>query len=166
MTQQQEDDLIHVLRILDLSSAQRGHLQPAMRLMVELMQRQSRRTGPECNCARCVLPWAGNGSQWPQMGRELIASSAVFRASLAACAAVLTPLGIDLLGAFEAENGFDEPRAAAVGLASIQVSSAQAPPLQSDNCRIEGMSRLPGIKSGTYHSGEEPVFVNHLISRR
>ncbi len=55
------------------------------------------------------------------MGRELIAASPVFRASLRACAAVLTPLGIDLLAAFKADNGFDEPRAAAVGLASIQV---------------------------------------------
>ena len=55
------------------------------------------------------------------MGRDLIAASPVFRASLEACAAVLTPLGIDLLGAYEADNGFDEPRTAAVGLASLQV---------------------------------------------
>ena len=65
-------------------------------------------------------------------GRRWAASSSPAQRSSAPawrrCAAVLTPLGIDLLGAFEAENGFDEPRAAAVGLASIQVSSAQAPP--------------------------------------
>ena len=62
------------------------------------------------------------------MGRELITRSPVFRASLGECAAVLSPLGIDLLGAFEAENGFDEPRAAAVGLGSVQARAACRPP--------------------------------------
>lgn len=71
------------------------------------------------------------------MGRELIATSEVFRASLKACAAVLTPLGIDLMAAFEADNGFDEPRTAATGLASLQVrdfTSWEGQTTLSDTC--------------------------------
>jgi acyl transferase domain-containing protein len=65
--------------------------------------------------------WAGNGSQWPKMGRELIEQNATFRESIKICASVLTPMGLDLLEAFEKEDGFSEARLAAVGLASVQV---------------------------------------------
>lgn len=64
----------------------------------------------------------GNGSQWPKMGRELIEQNATFRESIKICASVLTPLGLDLLEAFEKEDGFSEARLAAVGLASVQVT--------------------------------------------
>ena len=69
----------------------------------------------------CVVWRAGNGSQWPRMGRELLQSSATFRSSIDICAKALSPHGIDLLAAYEAEEGFGDARTAAVGLASIQV---------------------------------------------
>ena len=69
----------------------------------------------------CVVWCAGNGSQWPRMGRELLQSSATFRNSIDICAKALSPYGIDLLAAYEAEEGFGNARTAAVGLASIQV---------------------------------------------
>ncbi|EIE23140.1 hypothetical protein COCSUDRAFT_47508 [Coccomyxa subellipsoidea C-169] len=65
--------------------------------------------------------FTGNGSQWPKMGRELIEQNATFRESIKICASVLTPLGLDLLEAFEKEDGFSEARLAAVGLASVQI---------------------------------------------
>lgn len=65
---------------------------------------------------------SGNGSQWPKMGRELIEQNDTFRESLKICASVLTPLGLDLLAAFEKDDGFSEARLAAVGLASVQVT--------------------------------------------
>ncbi|CAK0786732.1 hypothetical protein CVIRNUC_009946 [Coccomyxa viridis] len=65
--------------------------------------------------------FTGNGSQWPRMGRELLQSSATFRSSIDICAKALSPHGIDLLAAYEAEEGFGDARTAAVGLASIQI---------------------------------------------
>ena len=55
------------------------------------------------------------------MGRELLQSNATFRKSIDICAKALTPYGIDLIAAYEAEEGFGDARTAAVGLASIQV---------------------------------------------
>ncbi len=78
-----------------------------------------------------VLSCTGNGSQWPKMGRELIHENATFRKSIEICASVLKPLGLDLLAAFEKDDGFSEARMAASGLASVQVtafSNADAPP--------------------------------------
>ena len=69
----------------------------------------------------CVVWRTGNGSQWPRMGRELLQSSGTFRNSIDICAKALSPYGIDLLAAYEAEEGFGDARTAAVGLASIQV---------------------------------------------
>ena len=66
---------------------------------------------------------AGNGSQWSGMGRELLGASAAFGGAVRACAAALAPLGVDLLGAYKREGGWDEPVMAAVGLASLQVTS-------------------------------------------
>ena len=63
----------------------------------------------------------GNGSQWPKMGRELLETNATFRNSIEICAKALQPYGVDLLAAYESEDGFGEARTAAVGLASIQV---------------------------------------------
>lgn len=67
----------------------------------------------------CVL--SGNGSQWPKMAKELIETNDTFRESLKICASVVSPFGLDLLAAFDAEDGFNEARMAAVGLASVQV---------------------------------------------
>ena len=64
---------------------------------------------------------AGNGSQWPGMGKGLLKTSPAFRLSVHECARVLAPLHVDLLAAYESENGWDEPVLAAVGLASLQV---------------------------------------------
>ena len=63
----------------------------------------------------------GNGSQWPKMGLELMSSSAVFPASIKACAKALQPFGVDLLDAFSAEDGFLFPQLGAVGLCALQV---------------------------------------------
>ena len=83
----------------------------------------------------------GNGSQWPRMGRELLQSSATFRNSIDICAKALSPYGIDLLAAYEAEEGFGDARTAAVGLASIQV----------------GMSSLGSTPSDTQHSAADLI---------
>lgn len=64
---------------------------------------------------------AGNGSQWPKMAKELIETNDTFRESLKICASVVSPFGLDLMAAFDAEDGFNEARLAAVGLASVQV---------------------------------------------
>ena len=55
------------------------------------------------------------------MGRELLETNATFRNSIEICAKALQPYGVDLLAAYESEDGFGEARTAAVGLASIQV---------------------------------------------
>lgn len=65
------------------------------------------------------------------MGRELIEENATFRKSIDICASVLKSLGLDLLAAFEKDDGFSKARMAAVGLASVQVkasSTTHAPP--------------------------------------
>ena len=64
---------------------------------------------------------AGNGSQWPRMGRELLQTNATFRKSIEICAKALEPYNIDLIAAYESEDGFGDARTAATGLASIQV---------------------------------------------
>ena len=64
---------------------------------------------------------AGNGSQWPRMGQELLDSSAVFRAAIGACARVLDPLGVRLHKEFRAADGWKEPKHAMVGLTALQV---------------------------------------------
>jgi hypothetical protein len=69
------------------------------------------------------------------MGKELLDTNATFRESIKICASVVEPFGLDLLGAFQADNGFGEPRTAAVGLASVQVWSHS--PLRSlFNCAL------------------------------
>ena len=55
------------------------------------------------------------------MGKELLQTNATFRKSIDICAKALKPYGIDLIAAYEAEDGFGDARTAAVGLASIQV---------------------------------------------
>lgn len=67
------------------------------------------------------LHCAGNGSQWSRMGRELLETNATFRKSIEICAKALKPYGIDLIAAYESEDGFGDARTAATGLASIQV---------------------------------------------
>ena len=69
----------------------------------------------------CCPAYAGNGSQWPCMGRELLDSSAVFRAAIDACARVLDPLGVHLLEEFRAADGWKQPKHAMVGLTALQV---------------------------------------------
>ena len=70
---------------------------------------------------------AGNGSQWAGMARELLGSSPAFAAGVRACAGVVEPLGLDLLGAFAGEAGWGDPVLAAVGLASVQVGASSGP---------------------------------------
>ena len=75
---------------------------------------------------------AGNGSQWPRMGADLLAESAAFRGGVSACAAALKPHGLDLMAAYGREDGFSDPVMAAVSLIAVQVSARlgnAAPPL-------------------------------------
>ncbi|EIE22203.1 ketoacyl-synt-domain-containing protein [Coccomyxa subellipsoidea C-169] len=65
--------------------------------------------------------FTGNGSQWPRMAADLIQQNATFRRSIEACAAVIAPLGLDLLEALDREDGFVNNCLASVGLASVQV---------------------------------------------
>ena len=90
----------------------------------------------------CVVRCIGNGSQWPRMGRELLQSSATFRNSIDICAKALSPYGIDLLAAYEAEEGFGDARTAAVGLASIQVGMRTL-----DRSTFDSTMTLPNKKS-------------------
>ena len=55
------------------------------------------------------------------MGRELLDSSAVFRAAIDACARVLDPLGVHLHKEFRAADGWKQPKHAMVGLTALQV---------------------------------------------
>ena len=68
-------------------------------------------------CPAC----AGNGSQWPRMGQELLDSSTVFRAAIDACTRVLSPLGVHLHDEFRAADGWRKPKHAMVGLTALQV---------------------------------------------
>ena len=65
--------------------------------------------------------YAGNGSQWPLMARELLESSPAFRASISASAKALTPYGLDLLAEMVDPEGWKSSAASASGLASVQV---------------------------------------------
>ena len=65
--------------------------------------------------------FSGNGSQWPKMGLTLINRNATFQASVTACAAVVKPLGIDLMAEFRAERGWKTPLMGAVGLLAVQI---------------------------------------------
>jgi hypothetical protein len=82
--------------------------------MIQNPQLQMVHDSVDCFCA-------GNGSQWPKMGRDLIEQNVTFRENIKSCASALTPLGLDLLEAFEKDDGFSDNRLAAVGLASVQV---------------------------------------------
>ena len=55
------------------------------------------------------------------MGRELLVTSPAFCRSVQNCARVLEPHGLDLLSAYQAEDGWEDPCMAAVGLTSLQV---------------------------------------------
>ena len=55
------------------------------------------------------------------MGKELLETNATFRKSIEICAKALKPYNVDLIAAYESEEGFGDARTAAVGLASIQV---------------------------------------------
>ena len=65
--------------------------------------------------------FSGNGSQWPKMGATLLDGNTTFLKSVSACAAVLKPLGIDLLAEFQAERGWKTPVLASVGLIAVQI---------------------------------------------
>ena len=69
---------------------------------------------------------AGNGSQWPKMGVDLLSESAAFRRGVTACATALKPYGLDLMAAFSQEDGFSDPIMAAVSLIAVQVSRSRA----------------------------------------
>ena len=63
----------------------------------------------------------GNGSQWPRMALELADSSAIFRDTLSACAAIVAELGVDLLASFVDTDNWSDACKAAVGLAAVQI---------------------------------------------
>ena len=65
--------------------------------------------------------FSGNGSQWPKMGVTLLQSNPIFAKAVATCAAVVKPLGIDLLAEFQAEKGWKTPVLASVGLIAVQI---------------------------------------------
>ena len=70
------------------------------------------------------LKCAGNGSQWPKMGLELLSESPAYSRGVKACAEAVKPFGIDLIAAFNDEAGFSEdPILAAVGLIALQVTT-------------------------------------------
>lgn len=73
---------------------------------------------PELNISCWV---AGNGSQWPRMALPLLESSPTFKRSILQCAAALQPLGIDLMAEFKAEQGWQAPKLAMVGLVAVQI---------------------------------------------
>ena len=56
------------------------------------------------------------------MGLTLLHGSPTFKASLEACAAVLAPLGLDLLAEYGSDAGWKNPTMAAVGLISMQIA--------------------------------------------
>ena len=56
------------------------------------------------------------------MGLTLLHSSAAFRESLTACAAVVEPFGIKLLDEFASEKGWKTPLLGTVGLLAIQIA--------------------------------------------
>ena len=65
--------------------------------------------------------FSGNGSQWPKMGLTLLNNNATFHKSVVASAAILNPLGIDLMAEFQAEKGWKTPLLGAVGLLAVQI---------------------------------------------
>lgn len=65
--------------------------------------------------------FSGNGSQWPKMALSLLNSNPTFRKAISACAAVVKPLGIDLIAEFQAEKGWKTPVLASVGLIAVQI---------------------------------------------
>ncbi len=63
---------------------------------------------------------AGNGSQWPRMGADLLAASPSFQASVGASAAAAAALGVDILPEFSAAGGFSRASRAGVGIIAVQ----------------------------------------------
>jgi fatty acid synthase len=80
-----------------------------------------RLTAWHCFTLQVWFIFSGNGSQWPKMGATLLTSNTTFRDSINACAAVLKPLGIDLLAEFQADKGWKTPLLASVGLIAVQI---------------------------------------------
>ena len=82
---------------------------------------------PRWEAARVSAPppiwfmFSGNGSQWAGMAKDLMVASPTFNAAVKACAAALTPFGVDLLADFEAEDGWSTPALATAGLVAVQV---------------------------------------------
>jgi len=54
------------------------------------------------------------------MAAELLESSPVFRGAIQACAAALTPHGIDLMAEFARTDGWSSPALAMAGLSALQ----------------------------------------------
>lgn len=75
------------------------------------------------NKAHWVACTAGNGSQWAGMARELMEENKSFRDRIWSCTQVLKEkYGFDVFPQFTAENGWDDPVSASVGLTAIQIA--------------------------------------------
>jgi fatty acid synthase, animal type len=55
------------------------------------------------------------------MALPLLESSPTFKRSILQCAAALQPVGIDLMAEFKAEQGWQAPKLAMVGLVAVQI---------------------------------------------
>ena len=95
----------------------------------------------------CVCHDAGNGSQYSGMGRDLLAASPAFRASVQECADALKPYNIDLLAAYEEDGAWDDPILAAVGLASLQVGLCGVDLLVADQQHRQASGGYHGLSA-------------------
>lgn len=68
------------------------------------------------------LVFSGNGSQWPGMGRGLLAHSATFKQSIEQSAEFLQPLNINLMACFMADDGWTVTTNASLGLLALQIA--------------------------------------------
>ncbi|MEY9862675.1 acyl transferase domain-containing protein [Catenulispora sp. GAS73] len=77
---------------------------------------------------RCAFVFPGQGSQWPQMARSLMAESAVFRAGIESCAEALAPFtGFSLVEVLLGDEGapdFDRVDVVQPALWAVMVSLA------------------------------------------